>query len=109
MSTFLQIAAFMHIQDFHEAVRFFVETLGFKPWRQGDYAYGQRESVAIRIVRASTSPGEIPGPGTRAFRYYIDVRDVDAIYAELKPKLDTMWPGRRLHAPVNQGYAQRNS
>ena len=27
-------------------------------------------------------------PGNRRFAYYFDCRDVDALYAELKPKLD---------------------
>jgi catechol 2,3-dioxygenase-like lactoylglutathione lyase family enzyme len=88
-------------------VRFFVDVLGFKAWvHAADYAYVQREVAAVRILRASTSPGEAPGPGTRAFRYYIDVEDVDAVYAELKPKVDAM-PGGRIHGPVNQAYGQR--
>ena len=60
----------------------------------------------MRIVKASTSPGEVPGPGTRAFRYYIDVEDVDAVVAELKPKIDALWDGKT-HGPVDQSYGQR--
>lgn len=97
----------MHVQDVSEAVRFFVEVLGFTPHIQGDtYAYLQREAAGVRILKASTAAGEVPGPGTRAFRYYIDVRDVDAIYAEIKPKVDA-WPGGKLHGPVDQRYGQR--
>ena len=85
-----------------EAVRFFTDVLGFTAHIHGpNYAYVQRETAGVRILKASTSPGEIPGPGTRAFRYYIDVRDVDTLYAELKPKVDA-WPGGRIHGPVNQ-------
>jgi hypothetical protein len=34
------------------------------------------------------------------------VRDVDSLYAELKPKLDTL-PKEDVHGPVNQPYGQR--
>ena len=29
-------------------------------------------------------------PGNRRFAYYFDVRDVDALWAELRPKLEGM-------------------
>ena len=45
-------------------------------------------------------------PGTRRFAYYIDVRDVDQPYAELKPKLNAL-PTRDVYGPVIQPYAQR--
>lgn len=107
MPNVIQITPFMHVQDVDEAVRFFTEVLGFKAYIHGPtYAYVQREVAGLRILTASTSPGEIPGPGTRAFRYYIDVKDVDAVYAELKPKVDA-WPGGHMHGPVDQGYGQR--
>ena len=97
----------MHVQDVDHAVRFFTEVLGFRAYIQGpSYAYVQREAAGMRILKASTSPGETQGPGTRAFRYYIDVRDVDVIHAELKSKVEA-WPGGQLHGPVNQGYGQR--
>lgn len=38
--------------------------------------------------------------------FYIDVADVDVLYAQLKPALDTM-PERRVRAPFNQPYGQR--
>jgi hypothetical protein len=66
----------------------------------------QREVAGIRIIKASTSPGEEQPPGTRAFRYYIDVKDVDAVYEEVKLKLDALWSGR-VHGPVDQRYGQR--
>lgn len=107
MGKIIQITPCIHVQDFEGAVRFFVELLGFTPVIHGDdYAYVQRETAGIRVLKASTAPGELPGPGTRAFRYYIDVRDVDAIYAELKSRIDA-WPGGEIHGPVDQRYGQR--
>jgi hypothetical protein len=45
-------------------------------------------------------------PGNRRFAYYIDVRDVDGLYAELKPKLDTL-ANDDVYGPVDQSYGQR--
>lgn len=108
MSNFIRITPCMVVDDVDRAVRFFVEVLGFEApiHGSGTYAYVRREVVAVRILKASTSPGEIPGPGTRSFRYYIDVQDVDAVAAELKPRLEAMWAGR-VHGPVDQRYGQR--
>lgn len=108
MSNFLQITPFMHVDDVDQAVRFFVDILGFTAsfHDRGTYAYVEREVVGLRILKASTSPGEEQRPGNREFRYYIDVKDVDAIVAELKPKIDALWPVRT-HGPVDQEYGQR--
>ncbi len=107
MQNYIRITPFMHVADVDEAVRFFVEVLGFTAWiHRRDYAYVQRETAGVRILKASSARGEAPGPGTRAFRYYIDVKDVDVLYAELKPKLDALWGGK-VHGPVDQTYGQR--
>jgi hypothetical protein len=45
-------------------------------------------------------------PGNRRFAYYIDVRDLDALHAQLKPKLDGL-PAADVHGPVDQPYGQR--
>jgi catechol 2,3-dioxygenase-like lactoylglutathione lyase family enzyme len=107
MANFIRITPFMHVPDVAAAVRFFVEGLGFKAWiHVSDYAYVQREVAAVRILRASQSPGEEQRPGTHAFRYYIDVEDVDSVLAELKPRLEALGhPG--IHGPVDQAYGQR--
>jgi predicted enzyme related to lactoylglutathione lyase len=107
MPNILQITPFLHVDDVPNAVRFFTEVLGFTALIDGPtYAYLEREAAGIRIMKASTSPGEISGPGTRAFRYYIDVKDVDAIYAEVKPRVES-WPGGSIYGPVDQQYGQR--
>jgi catechol 2,3-dioxygenase-like lactoylglutathione lyase family enzyme len=107
MGRWIRMTPVMHAMDVDRAVRFFVEVLGFKAWvHRDDYAYVQREVAAVRILKASETPGEWSGPGTRAFRYYIDVEDVDEIVAELRPRLEAMWAGR-VHGPVDQRYGQR--
>ena len=108
MANFIQITPFMHVADLEGAVQFFVDVLGFKVWINGPtYAYVQREVAGVRIMKASTSTGEEQRPGNRAFRYYIDVKDVDAVVEELRPKLAAHWPGRQVHGPVDQPDGQR--
>jgi len=108
MGNFIRITPFMHVQDVDAAVRFFVDVLGFKAWIHvsGSYAYVQREVAAVRIMRASLSPGEEVPPGNRRFMYYIDVEDVAAVVAEVRPRLEAagLPPG---HGPVDQTYGQR--
>ena len=69
-----------------------------------DYAYLEREGSGIRIW-GHEDPADAPR-GRRNFRYYFDVRDVDALYAELKPKLDTM-PKGDVHGPADKPYRER--
>jgi catechol 2,3-dioxygenase-like lactoylglutathione lyase family enzyme len=105
MSNFIQITPFMLVPDVDKAVAFFEEILGFKTFvRHSDYAYLHRETAGIRILQEG--PGNPFQPGTRRFAYYVDVHDVDQLYAELKPKLDTL-PKGDVHGPANKGYGQR--
>jgi len=105
MSNFIQITPFMNIDDIDRAVSFFTDVLGFKTLlRYPEYAYLERESVGFRILEQKGREGA--PPGNRRYAYYIDVRDIDQLYAELKPKLDTL-PKGDVHGPVNQPYGQR--
>ncbi|WP_334161523.1 bleomycin resistance protein [Phenylobacterium sp.] len=105
MSQFLQVTPFMHVPDVAAAVGFFTDTLGFElGFRDGDYAYVEREGCGFRLLQNHGSDGA--PPGNRRFCYYIDVRDVDAVHAELKPKLDRLPPGD-VHGPADKPYGQR--
>src|SRR5262249_20345770 len=105
LSNFIQIRPFKHVQDIEKALRFFVEILGFEvPFRMGNYAYLERDTAGFRLLEQHGEDGA--PPGNRRFAYYIDVRDVDRLYAELKPKLDTL-PKADIYGPVNQSYGQR--
>ena len=61
-----------------------------------------------RVTHAILEAGEVNPfqPGTRRFAYYVDVRDVDALYAQLKPKLATL-PPRDVLGPADKPYRQR--
>jgi catechol 2,3-dioxygenase-like lactoylglutathione lyase family enzyme len=105
VSNFIQVTPFMHVDDIEKALAFFNDILGFETLlRQENYAYVHRETVGFRILEQTGVDGA--PPGNRRFAYYIDVRDVDGLYAELKPKLDTL-PKGDVYGPVNQPYGQR--
>src|SRR5215471_19272474 len=105
MSNFIQITPFMHVPDLEHALQFFNNILGFQTqFRVSDYAYVHRETAGIRILQNHGNHGA--PPGNRRFAYYVDVRDVDALYAELKPKLDTL-PEGDVHGPADKPYGQR--
>lgn len=104
MTNFQQVTPFLHVPDLQKALDFFTGILGFSvPFRMEGYAYIHRETVGFRLLQVDD--GEAT-PGHRRFAYYIDVRDVDALYAELKPKLDTL-PPQDVHGPADKSYGQR--
>lgn len=102
---FIQVTPVMAVPDLDAAVAFFRDLLGFRLHIQGGgYAYLDRETVGIRLMDRSITE-DVP-PGNRRYSVYIDVRDVDALYAELKPKLDAL-PPRDVHGPQDKHYGQR--
>lgn len=105
----LQTTPFMHIplEDFESAVAFFRDLLGFTLYVHArDYAYLHRDNAGIRIWGRRPDDHEAPPRGIRNFRYYYDVKDIEALYAELKPKLDQLPPGD-VHGPADKHYGQR--
>ena len=105
MTNFIQITPFMHVPDIEAAVAFFEQVLGFRAtFRSEGYAYVEREGAGIRMLQNRGSDGA--PPGNRRFCYYVDVRDVDALYAELKPGLDAL-PKGDVHGPADKPYRQR--
>ena len=105
MANLVQVTPFMHVENLDKAVAFFTDILGFElGFRADNYAYLRREAVAFRLLEACGSEGA--PPGNRRYAYYIDVRDVDALHAELKPKLDTL-PAGDVAGPLDQPYEQR--
>jgi catechol 2,3-dioxygenase-like lactoylglutathione lyase family enzyme len=102
VSNLRQVTPFLTVPDMEAALGFFSGVLSFETrYREANYAYIERENVAFRLLE----DGE-PPKGDRRYAYYIDVDDVDRLYSELKPKLDTLPPGD-VTGPVNQEYGQR--
>lgn len=98
-----QVTPFVHAHDVAAMVCFFVDRLGFTAAiHKPDYAYVHREGVGFRIFQLQ--PGT--SVGDRRWAYYIDVEDVDAVEAELRPRLTDL-PEGDVYGSVNQGYGQR--
>ncbi len=101
----MQVTPFMLVPRLDEAITFMTEVLGFSlDFRMSDYAYVSREGAGLRMLEAGR--GNPFQPGTRRFAYYFDCRDVDALYSELRPKLDTL-PPEDVHGPADKHYGQR--
>lgn len=110
-----QVTPFLHVPDLEAAVTFFRDILGFVvPYRHGDYAYLERDGVALRMLG---EPGRaVPGDGETRMTVYIDVHDVDALFRELEPRLRTLpeghwwppgdksWQQRELHVKLPDGH-----
>lgn len=105
MTNTIQITPFMHVRDLEEALDFWCGLLGFEPVvRMRDYAYVQYEGVGVRIL--AYPEAHLFESGRHRFAYYIDVRDVDAVHAALKDKLDAL-PQSHVHGPADKDYGQR--
>ena len=105
MANLYHITPFMHVPDIDAAIAFFTDILGFTcRFRQGSYAYVQREDVAFRLLE--NAGGDGAPPGNRRFCYYIDVEDLDVLVEELSPRLTGLNDGD-VHGPVDQIYGQR--
>jgi catechol 2,3-dioxygenase-like lactoylglutathione lyase family enzyme len=102
---FIQVTPFLYVADLEAALKFFTDVLGFEvQFHDGkNFAYVHRETVGFRIWQRPAA--EVP-VGARRFAHYIDVRDVDALYAELKPRLDLL-PEGDVHGPADKNYGQR--
>ena len=97
------VTPFLRVPDIKGAIAFFIDTLGFKVgFEGGGYAYVWRDNVAFRMIE-----DEYLRPrGDGRYTSYIDVEDVDGLYAELKPKLDLL-PAGHVCPPCDQDYGQR--
>ena len=95
----IHITPFMQVPDLPAALAWF-ELLGFRPlFRMSNYAYVARDEVAVRVLEARQEDGAA-FPPHRGFAYYVDVRDVDAVVAELTPRLENA--GIEFKGPVDQ-------
>jgi catechol 2,3-dioxygenase-like lactoylglutathione lyase family enzyme len=103
MANLRDVTPFFRVPDIKAAISFFTETLGFKVgFEGGGYAYVWRENVAFRMIEDEC----LEPRGEGRYTSYVDVEDVDGLYAELKPKLDLLPPGH-VCAPFDQDYGQR--
>lgn len=103
MSQMKAITPFLRVPDTEEAVSFFVDVLGFDVgFRGGEYAFVCRDNVAFRIVEDE----RLPPRGNGRYTSYIDVEDAEALFDELKPRLDRL-PAGHVAPLCDQPYGQR--
>ena len=100
-----QITPFVPCTSLDRQVEFYRDILGFTVGFQADnYAFLRRDDVAVRLVEVDADV-DLSAP-EREGSFYIDVQDIDALYADLEPKLKEL-PRARVRAPFNQDYGQR--
>lgn len=105
MANIRQVTPLLHVPDFAVALDFFTGVLGFEVlFRMTNYAYVEREGAGVRILEEEN--GTAAGAENPRTTVYFDVRDVDALYAELKPRLDAL-PLGNVRGPLNQHWGQR--
>jgi len=105
MSNIVHVTPFLLVSDLDAALDFFTRVLGFTvPYQVAIYAYLALDAAGLRLLAERTAT-----PVTREHArttVYIDVNDVDALYAELQPRLATL-PADDVQAPVNQDWGMR--
>lgn len=99
------ITPFVPCTNLQMQVDFYEKILGFKlGFREDNYAFLRRDAAAVRLIQVD--PGVDLSTPDRQGSFYIDVEDVDALYANMKPALDKL-PAGRVRAPFDQPYRQR--
>ncbi len=100
-----QITPFVPCTKLADQVRFYRDRLGFTlGFEASNYAFLKRDAVAIRLVEVSA---QVDLTHTeREGSFYIDVTDIDAVWAEIAPRLADL-PKLRVRAPFDQVYGQR--
>lgn len=105
MADIFQATPFLHVPDLAQAVDFFTRILRFEvKFSISNYVYMERGNAGIRILEERGRKSK--GPGEARVSVYVDVRDVDALYAELLPELRTL-KGGDVQAPADQSWGQR--
>lgn len=105
MPKLYRVTPFLRCLNIDDAVVFFVDTLGFTLDIKVDhYARVSRDDVMFLLYGDGV---QLPPRGGGRYTSYIDVDDADALYAELKPKLDLLPPGH-VCPPADQEHGQRD-
>ena len=106
MARLNQVTPFIPCCDLDRAFAFYTEILGFQGLKfTDDYAYVHREGAALRLLQLDND-AKFASEHAQQSAYFDVAQGVDALYASLKDKLDTL-PEGRVRAPFNQDYGQR--
>ncbi len=100
-----QITPFVPCSRLDRQIGFYRDILGFAVgFAAENYAFLRRDDVAVRLVEVDRTV-DLRHP-EREGSFYIDVREIDALYRSLEPALLTL-PAGRVRAPFDQDYGQR--
>ena len=100
-----QITPFVPCTRLEAQIGFYRDILGFSvSFRADNYAFLRRDAVAIRLIEVDANI--VLHHPEREQSFYIDVDGVDALYADMKPALESL-PKGRVRAPFDQDYGQR--
>lgn len=105
MAKLTQITPFLMCDDIAAQIAFFRDRLGFSVGFESsepNYAFLKRDGAALRLLETNLDLTD----ERRQQMVYIDVDDVDALWAEVSPHLADL-PDGRVRAPFNQVYNQR--
>lgn len=102
-SPFIQVTPLLGVAAMEPALAFYRDLLGFTVHvNDGGYAYVERERIGLRLL--ALDAGALNPPGCS--HIYIDVRDVEALFADYEPQLAAL-PAERWGAPKTHPYGQR--
>lgn len=100
-----QITPFVPCSSLTRQIAFYRDVLGFAVgYEAQNYAFLRRDAVAVRLVEVFPDT-DLTQPA-RQGSFYIDVEGLDAVFAEMAPRLATL-PEGRVRAPFDQDYGQR--
>lgn len=98
-----QITPFVPCTSLERQIGFYRDILGFSlGFRADNYTFLRRDDAAVRLLEIEEG---CDAPEPRG-SYYIDVDDIDALYASMTPQLNKL-PKERVRAPFDQEYGQR--
>lgn len=102
----LSVTPLVPVANMQRAIDFYQDVLGFRTivHTPDTHAYLQRDRIGVRLIKAG--PGVDLASRDMQLACYVDVDDVDALWAELSPALDGL-PEGRVRAPFDQPYGQR--
>lgn len=100
-----QITPMLHVPDLERAIALLAGSLGFKVvFRESNYAYLEFGGAGLRILE---EPGRRLIPDGKArMTVYVDVPDVDALHAQLLPRLRLL-SAADVEPPLDKSWKQR--
>jgi len=105
MAKLLDVMPFLRCARIDDATHFFTEVLGFRiDLKEGDFARASRDDVTFLLFGDGV---ELAPRGGGRYTSYVAVDDVDALYSELRPRLDGL-PRGHVNPPCDMDYGRRD-